>query len=135
MAQPATAAALKARRLPHIGIDAVGNHHQPVVLDPQPGEHLGLELGEDDHPVEAGQGRGIDLVSELLGAAGQVAQAGVKGRMEGGHQRHPQLLAEIGQQEVERREGEAGVHQIRFELLQRFPQLPLGAGCGDRVHL
>ena len=71
----------------------------------------------------------------MLGAGGDIAQAGVKGGVEGGDQGHPQLLAKVGKPEVEGGEGEAGVHQIRPQPLERFAKLPLGTGGGDRVNL
>ena len=64
------------------------------------------------------QGWGVELVGELLGAGGEIAQGRVEGGMEGGHQRNAQLLAQLRQPEIEGGEGEAGVDQIRFEALQ-----------------
>ena len=55
--------------------------------------------------------------------------------MEGGHQRQAQLLAEIGQQEIEGRKGEAGVHQIGPQPFQGGAQLALGPKGRDCVHL
>ena len=135
LTKPDQAGVVLGGRAPAIGIDAIGDHGQARLPDPQPGQHIGLELGKDNHPVEFGQGRGVELVGELLGPSAEVAQAGIKGWMEGGHQGHPQLLAEVRQAEIQGREGEAGVHHIGLEPLQGFAQFPLGPRRGDGVHL
>lgn len=120
---------------PLLRIHTVGDHGQSVVRNPQPGQHIGLKLGKHDHSVVARQSGRIELIGELLGACCEITKAGIKRRMEGGHQGNTQLLAQLRQAEIQRREGEAGVHQIGLKAFQRLPQFPLGPGRGNGVNL
>ena len=109
-----------------MGINTIGNHDKAFAGHAQPLQHIRLQVREHDDPVVAGQSWGIELIAQLLGSGREVSNCCVKGRMEGGDQGNPKLLAQFGKAEIERREGEAGVHQVGFQPFKGFAQFTLG---------
>ena len=75
------------------------------------------------------------LVGELLGACCEIAQTGIERGMKGGDERHLELLAQIRQPEIKRRQREAGVNNVGFNPLKRIPQFPLCSRGWNRINL
>ena len=125
----------RGRRGPSTLIDSIGNHRKAIPGDAKPHQDIGLQLGEDNHPVVASQEWCVKRVSELLGPGREIAQTRIKRRVKRGHQRNLQLLAKLRQAEIKGRQGEAGMDDVRSDALQRFAQFPLRARRGNGVNL